>query len=98
MKNILTKIKENKRALLIGSALVGVTMAVCGEYVPAFFFIFPILFFGVNDYLASKADIPKYTPVTRKHKAPDADELNEPQNYNSYRAELFNSVRNKKKK
>lgn len=98
MKKLLTKIKENKRGLLIGSALVGITAAVCGEYGPAFFFIFPILFFGVNDYLASKADIPKYTPETRKHKAPSGDELNEPQNYSSYRAELFNSVRNKKKK
>ena len=98
MKNLLTKIKDNKKGLLIGSVLVGVIALIVGEYSLAFLFIFPIAFFGVNDYLASKADIPKYTPMSAKHKEQDTEESNEPQNYSSYRAELFNSVRNRKKK
>ena len=98
MKNLLTKIKENKRGLLIGSAVVGVIALIADEYSLAFLFIFPILFFGVNDYLATKADIPKYTTMSSKRKTQDTDESNEPQNYSSYRAELFNSIRNRKKK
>jgi len=98
MKNLLTKIKENKRGLLIGSALVGITAGVFGEYGLAFIFIFPIIFFGVNAYLEARADIPKYKPMPSKRKKQDIDESNEPQNYSSYRAELFNSVRNRKKK
>lgn len=90
--------QKHKRPLLIGSALFGVFMIFMNEYGLASLFIFPILFFGVNDYLASKADIPKYTPMSSKRKKQDTAEANEPQNYSSYRAELFNSVRNRKKK
>ena len=96
MKNFLIKIKEHKKLLLIGSVLTGIVAAIFGEYSIAFLFIFPLLFFGVNDYLASNADIPKYTPMTSKKK--DTEETNEQQNYSSYRAELFNSIRNRKKK
>lgn len=98
MKNLLTKINDNKRALLIGSAVFGVFMIFMNEYGLAFLFIFPILFFGVNDYLATKADIPKYVPMSRKHKKEDMEDNTEQQNYSSYRAELFNSIRNRKKK
>ena len=98
MKRILEKIQKNKKEILIGSGLVGGTAAVCGEYGLAFIFIFPIVFFGVNAYLEARADIPKYTPMSSKRKKQDTDESNEPQNYSSYRAELFNSVRNRKKK
>lgn len=98
MKNLLTKIKEHKKLLLIGSALLGVILLFVGEYGLAFIFIFPIVFFGVNAYLEARADIPKYTPMSSKRKKQDTDESNEPQNYSSYRAELFNSVRNRKKK
>ena len=98
MKNLLTKIKDNKKGLLIGSAIAGVIALIAGEYSLGFLFIFPIVFFGVNAYLEARADIPKYTPMSSKRKTQDTDESNEPQNYSSYRAELFNSVRNRKKK
>ena len=98
MKNLLTKIKDNKRALLIGSFIFGVFMIFMDEYGLASLFIFPILFFGVNEYLASKADIPKYVPMSDKRKSQDTGDENEQQNYSSYRAELFNSIRNRKKK
>jgi hypothetical protein len=65
------------------------------NYALAFLLVFPILFFLVNAYLASKASAPTYTTGKWKEKR---QESNEPQNYTSYRAELFNSVRNKKKK
>ena len=98
MKRILEKIQKHKKLLLGASAIASVIALFVGEYGLAFFFIFPILFFGTNAYLASKADFPKYTPVASKRKRRDSKESNEPQNYSSYRAELFNSVRNRKKK
>jgi len=98
MKKIIETIQRYKKLLLGTSTLLGVILFFTNQYSLAFLFIFPILFFGVNDYLATKADIPKYVPMSRKHKKEDMEDNNEQQNYSSYRAELFNSVRNRKKK
>ena len=95
LKNILTKIKENT-GILLGISMLGAILALFAEsYALAFLLVFPILFFLVNAYLASKSDIPKYISTSDKQKK---RETNEPQNYSSYRAELFASARKKQKK
>ena len=95
MKNILEKIEEHKKLLIGVSVGVGILLGFLGEYGLAFLCIFPLLFFSVNSYLATKADIPTYKPATSKKRKRN---YSDQQDYSSYRAELFNSVRNKKKK
>jgi hypothetical protein len=96
MKKLLTTIEEHKKLLSGVSLGVGILLGFLGAYGLAFLCIFPVLFFSVNSYLTSKADIPTYKPTSNAKK--DKKEYNGPQDYSSYRAELFNSIRNKKKK
>jgi len=96
MKKLLKKIEEHRKLLIGISVGIGILLGFLGEYGLAFLCIFPLLFFSVNSYLADKADIPTYKPVLNKKTK--EEEYDNPQDYSSYRAELFNSVRKKKKK
>ena len=95
MKKLLTKIEEHKQLLLGVSTGTGLILLFLGEYALAFLLVFPLVFFSVNSYLSNKANIPKYKPSVSKDQKQD---YTGPQDYSSYRAELFNSARNKKKK